>query len=389
MRYGSICSGIESASVAWSPLGWMPTFFAENDKFPSAVLKHHYPDIPNHGDITRFEEWPDAAIDLLVGGTPCQSFSIAGLRKGLDDLRGNLMFDYAAIARRYRPRWLVWENVPGVFSSDGGRDFASLLGLLSGCRITVPADGWRNAGIVEGYQGAYGLAWRVLDAQYVRIYGYGRAVPQRRRRVFIVGYSGDWRRAASVLLERQGLSGNNPPRRQAGQKPAPTISSRTTGGGGLGTDFDLDGGLIPVVAARMVAFGEYEVDGTASALKARDFKDATDLIAFDSKRTVQRVERNVAPTLRAMPHNTSHANAGGQIAVADVALNWAVRRLMPIECERLQGFPDNYTLIPWRGRPAPDGPRYRALGNAMACNVMRWIAHRIEMVEALTSEEAA
>lgn len=255
MRYGSVCSGIEAATMAWHPLGWTPAFFSEIEAFPSAVLAHHYgsnmpdePDatngVPNHGDMTKFEEWPDHAIDLLVGGTPCQSFSVAGLRGGLDDARGNLMLTYGAIARRYRPRWLVWENVPGVLSSDGGRDFASLLGLLSGRRVEVPATGWRNAGIVEGYKGAYGLAWRVLDAQYVRVDGFGRAVPQRRRRVFVVGYLGDWRRAAAVLLERQGLCGDSAPSRASGKNVAPTVSARPSGGGGLGTDFDLDGGLI-------------------------------------------------------------------------------------------------------------------------------------------------
>lgn len=149
LTYGSVCSGIEAASVAWHPLGWRPAFFSEIEKFPSAVLSHHYGSnlpgdalasdgVPNLGDMNNFKEWPDYAIDLLVGGTPCQSFSVAGLRKGLDDARGNLMLVYAAIARRYRPKWLVWENVFGVLSDDGGRGFASLLGLLSGRRVETP-----------------------------------------------------------------------------------------------------------------------------------------------------------------------------------------------------------------------------------------------------------
>ncbi|TIR88122.1 MAG: DNA cytosine methyltransferase, partial [Mesorhizobium sp.] len=168
--------------------------------------------VPNHGDMTQFEEWPDHAIDLLIGGTPCQDYSVAGLRAGMDGVRGSLTLTYAAIARRYRPRWLVWENVFGVLSSKGGRDFASLLGLLSGRRIEVPSDGWKSAGIVEGYGGAYGLAWRVFDTQYVRVDGSPRALPQRRRRVFVVGcFGGDWRRAAAVLFERESLSGNPPP----------------------------------------------------------------------------------------------------------------------------------------------------------------------------------
>jgi DNA (cytosine-5)-methyltransferase 1 len=244
MRYLSLCSGIEAATVAWHPLGWRPVAFSEIEKFPCAVLAHHYPDVPNWGDMTEFEGWPDAAVDVLVGGTPCQDFSVAGLRAGLDGEHGQLMLVYAAIARRYRPKWLVWENVPGVLSDDSGRGFASLLGLLSGQRVEVPRGGWQTAGVVEGYRRAYGLAWRVLDAQFVRVDSHPRAVPQRRRRVFVVGYLGDWRRAAAVLFDGESLSGNPAPRREAGQGTAPTLSARTKGGGGLGTDFDLDGGSI-------------------------------------------------------------------------------------------------------------------------------------------------
>src|SRR5690606_30244401 len=185
MRYGSVCSGIEAATVAWHPLGWSPAFFSEIEKFPSAVLAHHYGSnmpgenptsngVPNYGDMTKFQEWPDHAIDLLVGGTPCQSFSVAGLRQGLADPRGNLMLTYLAIARRYWPRWLVWENVPGVLSSNEGRDFGTFL-----------------TGLAEL---GYGFAYRVLDAQYIRVDGFPFAVPQRRRRVFVVGYLEDWRR---------------------------------------------------------------------------------------------------------------------------------------------------------------------------------------------------
>ena len=216
MRYLSVCSGIEAASVAWHPLGWEPVAFSEVDAFPSAVLKHHYPAVPNWGDMTKFQEWPDADVDVLVGGTPCQSFSVAGLRKGLDDPRGSLMLVYLAIARRYRPRWVVWENVPGVLSADGGRAFGSLLGGLA--------------------ELGYGFAYRVLDAQYF-------GVAQRRKRVFVVGHLGDWRRAAAVLFERESLSGHPAPRRASGQV-APTELARRAAGGGFGTDFDCDGGLI-------------------------------------------------------------------------------------------------------------------------------------------------
>ena len=176
IKYGSLCSGIEAATVAWDDLGWQPQFFSDIEKFPNAVLEHHYADVPNHGDMTNFGDWPDESINLLVGGTPCQSFSVAGLRGGLDDPRGNLALTYLAIAERYAPRWLVWENVPGVLSSRGGRDFGSFLGALGKL--------W------------YGFAYRVLDAQFF-------GVAQRRRRVFVVGYLGDWRRAAAVLFERE------------------------------------------------------------------------------------------------------------------------------------------------------------------------------------------
>lgn len=251
MIYGSVCSGIEAATMAWHTLGWSPAFFSEIEAFPSAVLAHHYGSnmpgeplakngIPNYGDFTQIG--PDAGpIDLLVGGTPCQSFSVAGKRLGLDDPRGNLALEYLALARRLRARWIVWENVPGVLSShtddeqdeeekgegDEGlesADFATFLSFVQEC--------------------GYGFAYRVLDAQYVRVDEFARAVPQRRRRVFLVGYLGDWRRAAAVLLEPESMRGDSAPRREAGQRTAPTIASRPTGGGGLGTDFGLDGGLI-------------------------------------------------------------------------------------------------------------------------------------------------
>ncbi|MBB1593562.1 DNA cytosine methyltransferase [Achromobacter sp. UMC46] len=237
MRFLSVCSGIEAASVAWNPLGWKAVAFSEIEPFPSAVLAHHYPDTPNWGDMTKYKEWPDVAIDLLCGGTPCQSFSVAGLRKGMDDPRGNLMLTFGAIAAKYRPKWLVWENVPGVLSSNAGQDFASFLGLITGQVVKVPASGWSNSGIVSGIHDAYGVAYRVLDAQYF-------GVPQRRRRVFVVGCLGDWRSAAAVLFERHGLSGNPAPSRKTRQGFAPTLSARAKGGGGLGTDFDCDGGLI-------------------------------------------------------------------------------------------------------------------------------------------------
>jgi len=296
------------------------------------------------------------------------------------------MLTYAAIARRYRPRWLVWENVPGVLSSNKGRDFASLLGLLSGTRVEVPACGWRTAGIVDGYHRAYGLAWRVLDAQFVRVDGYARAVPQRRRRVFVVGYLGDWRRAAAVLFERASLSGNPAPCRKARETVAPTLSARTKCGGGLGTDFDCDGGLI--------AFGGNNQSGPIDVATAQTAHGGTGRLDFES-------ETFVAHSLRGEGFDASEdgttgndgcyesgdvapcLNTGTDPAAISLVTDWRVRRLLPVECERLQGFPDGYTLVPYRGKPAADGPRYKALGNSFAVNVMRWIGMRIQAVDAM------
>jgi DNA (cytosine-5)-methyltransferase 1 len=388
VKYGSLFSGIEAATVAWHGFGWQPQFFAEIEPFPCSVLAHHYPHVPNHGDVSKFQEWPDHAIDVLVGGSPCQSFSVAGLRKGLADPRGNLMLTYLAIVARYRPKWMVWENVPGVLSSNGGRDFGTFLGALG--------------------QLGYGFAYRVLDAQYARVGDFPHAVPQRRRRVFVVGYLGDWRRAAAVLFDAASLRGDSPPSRDAGKGVAPTISSRPTGGGGLGTDFDLDGGLI-------ASTGDVAHCLNAGGMGRQDYETETMVahaqpIAFSGK-DYGADAGDISPTLRSMGHDGSHANGGGQLAVAfdmrgrdggaqfegphDTAniraatggssrgyvASWAVRRLTPTECERLQGFPDNYTQVTHRKKPAADGPRYKALGNSMAVNVMQWIGERIKLVE--------
>ena len=390
MRYGSVCSGIEAATVAWEPLGWRPSFFSEIDKFPRAVLAAHYPKVPLHGDFTTIKAGEYDPIDLLVGGTPCQSFSVAGLRGGLADDRGNLALEYLRLAQRLRPKWLVWENVPGVLSSAGGRDFGSILG-----------------GLVEL---GYGFAYRVLDAQFF-------GVPQRRRRVFVIGYLGNWRRAAAVLFERHSLSGHPAPRRQAGERAAPTISARTEGGGGLGTDFDFDGGLI--------AFGGNNTSGPidiAAALNSKstqrqDFETETLITgalacsggrAFPGTSAQDAGEGFLLPVaykITPSQSNKDHPNGGGQIAIAfnarqdptgpvadplgtkDTGHGFlrgsAVRRLTPRECERLQGFPDDYTLISHRRKPAADGPRYKALGNSMAVPVMAFIGRRIQQVEDL------
>jgi DNA (cytosine-5)-methyltransferase 1 len=384
IRFGSVCSGIEAASCAWHPLGWRAAFLSEIEPFPSAVLAHHYPTVPNLGDMTKFKEWPDAAIDVLVGGTPCQSFSVAGLRKGLADPRGNLMLTYLAIAERFAPRWLVWENVPGVLSSNGGRDFGTLLGGLA--------------------ELGYGFAYRILDAQFF-------GVAQRRRRVFVVGHFGDWRRAAAVLFERESLLGHPAPRRETRSAVA-ALTANGVGTCGADDNQGQAGHLIPVVARALTTSNqridaetetllvaepytlairgrgdthqlEYRQDGVANAILTPNGGRGgigVGAIAFDCKASGQNGFGigEIASTMRSMGHHGSHQNGGGHQAVMSGS---AVRRLTPRECERLQGFADDYTLINVRGKPAADGPRYKALGNSMAVPVMRWIGERIHAVE--------
>jgi DNA (cytosine-5)-methyltransferase 1 len=494
--YGSVCSGIEAASVAWHPLGWRAAFYSEIDPFPRSVLSHHYPDVPLHGDFTTINAGDYAAIDVLVGGTPCQSFSVAGLRGGMADERGNLALEYLRLADRLRPRWVVWENVPGVLSSAGGRDFGAFLGGLA--------------------ELGYGWAYRVLDAQY-----FGLA--QRRKRVFVVGCAGDWRGAAAVLFERHGLSGHPAPRRSPRKGSAARAASsvalrgreggataelgddcgltlRAAGGGGdkahvliaqvcptlraggnktggdrpPGTDVDTCDSLIPVVSKQPVgglvstmsgediapcliksmaaAVGntqDAQVIAVTHSLRAEGFDASEDgtgrgtplapitfgaqmsvpqtdvdmcqtlqaknpmAVAFTAKDYGGDASEEVSPTLRSGSHAGSHANGGVMPAVAfdlaqitsaanrtraepglpastlakasrmHVAQTMAVRRLTPRECERLQGFPDDYTAVPHRGKPAADGPRYKAIGNSMAVPVMRWIGERIDAVERL------
>ena len=337
MKYGSVCSGVEAATVAWHPLGWEPQWFSEIEKFPTAVLQHHYPETPNLGDMTNYKEWPnDRPINLLVGGTPCQAFSIAGLRKGLDDPRGNLMLTYLAIAAQYQPQWLVWENVPGVLSSNRGRDFGTFLGAL-------------------GKLG-YGFAYRVLDAQYF-------GVAQRRRRVFVIGYLGDWRRAAAVLFERESLSGHSAPSREAKQEVAKCLTSRVGSAYDAQTEqFVTEQNKVNSITA---SYGMGGVDWETKPLVFGAQNISTQSLSAST---------DVTPTL-------------DQSKTPAMQLGHTVRRLTPRECERLQGFPDDYTRIPYRNKSAddcPDSPRYKALGNSMAVPVMRWIGERIQMVEDMT-----
>ena len=396
INFLSVCSGIEAASMAWEPLGWKACAFAEIEKFPSAVLAHHWPETPNLGDMTKHNDWPTKLTpNLIVGGTPCQAFSVAGLRKGLADPRGNLTLVFLGILAQFRPRWVVWENVPGVLSDKTGA-FGAFIGGLG--------------------ELGYGVAYRVLDAQHF-------GVPQRRRRVFVVGCLGDWKRAAAVLFEPESLRGDSPPSREARKETAGTLGARSLRT--IGAQDAACGHLIPDWPAQIAptlnaAFGDKQglenqhIDGGAGCfvpalcipihdkttrhagatgkgsgnglgvgktgdpcptLTAGD-KHAVAVGCFKggqgSKAGSIGYSETLAPTLSASPSGTQQSPT--------LLQNTAVRRLTPKECERLQGFPDDHTRIPWRNKPAdlcPDGPRYKAIGNSMAVPVMRWIGERI------------
>lgn len=415
MRYLSLFSGIEAAGVAWEPLGWKLAAVAEIESFQSKVTDFRHNRVPNLGDVTEITDADICALghlDLVVGGSPCQDLSAAGRRAGLGGARSNLFYEQVRIFNAARAfcgaRWLLWENVPGAFTTNRGGDFAAVVGTLAGAELGVPPDGWQNTGVALGPKGL--VEWCVLDAQWF-------GVPQRRRRVYALLDTGDWANRAPVLFDAESLLGNHPSRGEARQAVAPSLASRATAGGGLGTDFDLDGGLVinEVVSG---AVSSKWVKGTGGP--AGD--ECYNLVAFSCKDSGGDSQHDVSPTLRSMGFADSHANAGGQLAVAfkrtqvgkpydrtnyepevsgtlapyepesiAVEASAVVRRLTPRECERLQGFPDDYTLVPVRNRKAADGtlmvhrmssdgPRYRALGNSMAVPVMRWIGRRIQEV---------
>ena len=394
MNYLSVCSGIEAASVAWNHLGWKPLGFSEIEKFPSEVLAHHYPEVPNLGDMTKYKDWSlNGTVDLLVGGTPCQSFSVAGLRKGLEDPRGNLMLTYCGILDKFRPKWFIWENVPGVLSSNGGRDFGSFLGALG--------------------ELGYGWSYRVLDAQYF-------GVPQRRRRVFVVGCLGNWELAAKVLFESESLSGSNQKGRGKKQKIASSIERSVAYGGSNPECSDTvtskwakgSGGPSGNECGLFVAHKVYENHPSDSRVKEMGetcqtvtstwgmgggnipFVQSVDIYNLTTNDNVSQTIRNgtdidhvggimqtigsseISGTLRANRGSGWRSNGTPVEAVA--IQNMAVRRLTEVECERLQGFPDNYTNIK---ENCPSGVRYKALGNSMAVPVMKWIGTRIDKLE--------
>ena len=440
MNYLSVCSGVEAATVAWHDLGWNPVAFSEIEKFPSEVLAHHYPDVPNLGDMSNYKEWNfgEKTIDLLVGGTPCQSFSVAGLRKGLEDPRGNLALIYVGILDKFRPKWFIWENVPGVLSSSKGRDFGSFLGAVG--------------------ELGYGFSYRVLDAQ-----NFG--VPQRRRRVFVVGHLGDWRPAAEVLFEPESLSRHTEEsRKKRKDTPRDTALGIDTSGPLQARDYKDMGtdGLNKTSSKMIPLLHQDHID----ALCARDYKGLNS-DSLDKKAIVEVFENHPADSRVKQMGDTCHSvtarwgTGGGNIpfvlnnpiALAENTIgrqpfnggngngftengpmytlnatgvhgvahmfkirggspvetgtqggtpgkkagkgylgqdektytinttqdqhlfnNMAVRKLTPIECERLQGFSDGYTNIK---ENCPDGPRYKAMGNSMAVPVMRWLGERI------------
>jgi DNA (cytosine-5)-methyltransferase 1 len=362
MRYLSICSGIEAASVAWHPLGWEPVGFAEIEPFPSAVLAHHWPDVPNLGDMTNFHAWNIARPDLLVGGTPCQAFSVAGLRKGLADARGNLSLVFCEMADHFDPEWVIWENVPGVLSSKDNAFGCFLAGLCGADDPLVPNGKWSSAGVVSGPKRT--VAWRVLDAQFF-------GVAQRRRRVFVLAVrgAGNFRCAEALFPVGEGVFWDSPPRREAGQGStydiAPCIAASGRGFERTGDTRGQDC-LIPHTVGSLCA------DSHPIAFSCKDHGFYQPAVATDLYNGA--IDGDVTHSIQ-----VGNGNAMGGVPSAITSMQ--VRRLTPTECERLQGFPDGHTLIPWRNKPAedcPDGPRYKALGNSMAVPVMRWIGERIQ-----------
>jgi len=456
MRFGSVCSGIEAASVAWRPLGWEAAWLSEIEPFPCAVLKHHYPDVPNYGDMTALPErilsGEIEAPDVFCGGTPCQAFSVAGLRNSLDDARGNLSLIFVGIAnaidhvrsvRRDAPAIIFWENVPGVLSTKDNAFGCFLAGLAGEDNPLEPPRGkWTNSGYVLGPKRA--VAWRVLDAQY-----FGLA--QRRRRVFVVASARDNFDPAKVLFEFDGVRRDTAPSREAGQRIAPCVTN--------GPPFSRTGNERVEAEAMVIVDCGVEITGP---LSARDYKDpGTDGLNKNSAKmipvinptyaiqgsmigrndnagpqgdginvevcfTQNTIDRHAVAqpialqdiTPREKAQNGKGWNADGTAYTVDThatqgvaqpvpfqetadcltsayGTKWngnasatngslfaaqamAVRRLTPVECERLQGFPDGYTNIKAKGKPTPDGPRYKALGNSWAVPVVRWIGARIQ-----------
>ena len=339
MTFATFCSGIGAPEQAWTDLGWKPLWTSEIEPFPSAVLAERHPEATNLGNMEEID--PHEAIetygrpDVVCAGTPCQSFSVAGLRGGMVDPRGNLALVYLRLVDAMRPAWVVWENVPGVLSSGQGRDFGSFVGALG--------------------QLGYGWAYRILDAQYF-------GIPQRRRRVFVVGYLGDWRRAAAVLFERTSMRRNTAPSRAKGKAVARSLRARANASHREDSDTYVCGTL----------------NANGKAAGSATSQDAANWLLVECEAiSVCMGSDPISATEIAQPQTNRHGDPGV------VCRSGGVRRLTPTECERLQGFPDGYTLVDYRGKPASDGPRYKALGNSMAVPVLRWIGERIQAVDGL------
>ncbi|AWR55111.1 phage N-6-adenine-methyltransferase [Klebsiella pneumoniae] len=379
MIYGSICSGIEAATVAWEPLGWKAAWFSEIEAFPSAVLAERWPEVVNLGDMTKIAAAVRAgevqAPDVMVGGTPCQAFSIAGLRNGLSDARGQLTLSYVELANAIDDKRIergeeeaifVWENVPGVLTSHDNAFGCFLAGLAGeSCELEPSGGKWTHSGCVYGPQRA--IAWIVKDAQYF-------GVAQRRKRVFVVASARKGFDPGQVLFESEGVRRDTPPSRE----PQTAVAALTARGvGTCGADDN------QAQAGHLLAFGGGNTGGNidvAACLTAKGQHIDFEVETFA-------VHGTQDPDTNLELAHTLGSNHGQENAISNGV---QVRRLMPVECERLQGFPDNHTLISWRGKEAtecPDGPRYRAIGNSMAVPVMRWIGERI--VAALPVKKSA
>ncbi|MDZ0764476.1 phage N-6-adenine-methyltransferase [Klebsiella pneumoniae] len=369
MIYGSICSGIEAATVAWEPLGWKAAWFSEIEAFPSAVLAERWPEVVNLGDMTKIAAAVRAgdvqAPDVMVGGTPCQAFSIAGLRNGLADARGQLTLSYVELANAIDDKRIehgeeeaifVWENVPGVLTSHDNAFGCFLAGLAGeSCELKPSGGKWTHSGCVYGPQRT--IAWIVKDAQYF-------GVAQRRKRVFVVASARKGFDPGQVLFESEGVRRDTPPSRE----PQTSVAALTARGvGTCGADDN------QAQAGHLLAFGGGNTGGNidvAACLTAKGQRIDFEVETFA-------VHGTQDPDTNLELAHTLGRNHGQENAISNGVL---VRRLMPVECERLQGFPDNHTQISWRGKEAtecPDGPRYRAIGNSMAVPVMRWIGERI------------
>lgn len=442
LTYASFCSGIGAPEVAWTALGWQCVAASEIDLYARTVYQHHFPKVPLYGDLTKIRTL-GRPVDVFVAGTPCQGFSIAGKRRGLDDPRGNLTLEFLALVGRDKPTWVVWENVPGTLSAFSGSEQTQseiLAGGHTGGEYTEADEDRDFAAVLAAFSElGYGFAYRILDAQYF-------GVPQRRRRIILVAHiGGAWQRCAAVLFEPDGLRGDPAPRGEAGERVAAPVASSAPGGSGYRNDADTtdnliagsihgNGGadendaadgrlvvgavsskwakgsggpagdeaynLVPVAFhSKASASQSMNPDEVAPALDAS--KSDGVAIAFTAKDYGGDAAEDIAPTLRAGEFDESHANAGVMPAIASAA---AVRRLTPLECERLQGFPDRHTAVRFKyhtkkcparktddmivgacscrgtSEPMADGPRYMMIGNSMAVPVMRWVGARLEFV---------